>query len=84
MPEISRFYGIAVKMFFRMKEHNPPHFHVTYGSFVGVIDMASLEMVEGDLPPRALSLVREWAGLHRAELTEIWNTQSFRKIDPLD
>ena len=40
-------------------------------------------MEEGDLPARALTLVREWASLHRAELMEIWNTQTFRKIEPL-
>ena len=83
MPELSRFYGLVIKMFFGASEHNPPHFHVTYGEHVGVIDMATLTMEEGDLPARALTLVREWASIHRAELKEIWNTQTFRKIEPL-
>lgn len=83
MPELSRFYGLVIKMFFGASEHNPPHFHVTYGEHVGVIDMATLTMEEGDLPARAQALVREWASIHRAELMEIWNTQTFRKIEPL-
>ena len=83
MPEISRFYGLIIKIFYRQSEHNPPHFHVTYGESVGVIDIDTLAMVEGDLPQRALGLVREWATLHKAELLDIWNTQSFRKIAPL-
>ena len=83
MPEISRFYGLVIEMFFRQNEHNPPHFHVTYGTFVGVIDLDSLQMSEGDLPPRALALVQEWANAHRSELRDIWDTQSFRKLPPL-
>lgn len=83
MPELSRFYGIVIKMFFRQKEHDPPHFHVVYGDRLGVIDIGTLEMVEGDLPPRALALVREWASLHRNELAAIWNTQKFNPIEPL-
>lgn len=83
MPELSRFYGLVVKMFFRQREYNPPHFHVAYGAFVGVVNLDTLEMEEGDLPPRAMEMVREWASLHRAELTEVWKTQKFRKIEPL-
>ena len=55
----------------------------TYGEHVGVIDMGTLTMEEGDLPPRAQALVREWASIHRDELMDIWKTQNFRKIDPL-
>ena len=83
MPEISRFYGLVIKMFFRGREHNPPHFHVTYGTFVGIVDLDTLEMTEGDLPPRAIAMVRAWAALHRGELMDIWNSQDFRRIDPL-
>lgn len=83
MPELSRFYGLVIKMFFQQAEHNPPHFHVTYGNFVGCIDMDTLEMMEGDLPPRAIALVKEWAVQHREELLDVWKTQRFRKIDPL-
>ncbi len=69
MPEISRFYGIVIAMFYR--DHEPPHFHVTYADHratIGISDGA----VHGYLPPRVLSLVREWRELHHTELTEDW------------
>ena len=50
MPEISRFYGIVIKMFFKPKEHEPSHIHAIYGETVGIFDLRSLEMTEGDLP----------------------------------
>ena len=55
MPVIARFYGMIVKMYFLGKEHNPPHVHVLYGECMGVIDIQTAEMLEGDLPSKALS-----------------------------
>ena len=85
MPEICRFLGILILMHFR--EHNPPHFHVRYNEFEAAILIESLGVMEGKLPPRVLSLVVEWAGMHQAELLEDWNglrtTGQFRRIDPL-
>ena len=83
MPVISRFYGLVIKMYFQQAEHNPPHFHVVYGEHVGVINIKTLDMIEGDLPPKALALVKEWAEQHRDELMKIWNTQEFVEIPPL-
>ena len=83
MPTISNFFGMSVKMYFQQAEHNPPHFHVIYGEFVGVIEIESLSMIEGDLPGKALTLVQEWAELYKEELLLIWNTQSFKKLPPL-
>jgi hypothetical protein len=74
---------MIIKMYFQQSEHNPPHFHVVYGEYVGLIDIQTLEMLEGDLPQKALSLVREWASIHQSELAEIWDTQQFRKLPPL-
>lgn len=51
MPLISSFYGMYIKMYFQRKEHNPPHFHVIYGEYTGEIEIKSLKMLEGDLPP---------------------------------
>lgn len=84
MPTIARFYGMVIKMYFLGKEHNPPHFHVIYDDRLGVIDIQTLEMLEGDLPNKALSMVREWGGLHQKELLEIWNSQNFRTLPPLE
>lgn len=84
MPVIARFYGMVIKMYFLSSEHNPPHFHVIYGEYTGAIDIKTLEMMEGDLPNKALTLIREWASQHRAELLDIWTTQEFRTLPPLE
>lgn len=84
MPVIARFYGMVVKMYFLGSEHNPPHFHVIYNEYLGAIDIQTLEMLEGDLPNKALAMVREWAKLHQAELLDIWNTQQFKALPPLE
>lgn len=83
MPVISRFYGMIIKMYFQQSEHNPPHFHCLYGEYVGVFEINSLEMMEGDLPEKAQKLVKEWAGKHQEQLLEIWETQKFVSIPPL-
>ncbi len=60
MPVISRFYGMVIKMYFLAAEHNPPHIHVVYGEYLGVIDIRTSKMLEGDLPNKALKIVQEW------------------------
>ncbi len=82
MPEIARFYGIIIKLFFG--DHPPPHFHAVYGEYVGLFDIETLEMIEGDLPARAKKLVIEWAKIHKNELKEMWDKQEFYKLAPLD
>ena len=84
MPVISRFYGMIIKMYFRKSEHNPPHIHVIYNEYVGLIDIQELVMIEGDLPSKALSLALEWTKINQNELMNIWNTQKFVEIPPLD
>ena len=83
MPEIARFYGIIIKIFFR-NEHNPPHIHAIYGEHNGLIDISSLEMIEGDLPPKALALVQEWGKSYQNDLMSMWNDKSLRKLPPLE
>ena len=84
MPVISRFYGLSVKMYFKGSEHNPPHIHVLFGEYMGVINIKTQELLEGDLPNRALSLVKEWTKNHEAELLDIWNTQEIKELPPLE
>ena len=85
MPELCRFYGIVIKMFW--DDHNPPHFHAFYSGDTALIDINSLSVFAGSLPPRALGLVVEWAALHQLELLEDWQKaqeqQPLKKIDPL-
>ena len=82
MPEIARFYGIVIKIFFG--DHPPPHFHVVYGEYNALFNIKSLEMIEGDLPKRAQKLVGEWAAINKSELQRMWDTQEFRKLPPLE
>jgi len=82
MPVIARFYGIAIKMYF--KEHGVPHFHALYGEFNAVFDVATLEMIEGDLPIRGQRLVKEWADRYRQELLAMWNSQEFKQLPGLE
>lgn len=71
MPEISRFFGIVVQMYY--SDHEPPHFHVRYAGQKALIAIDSLAVLRGGLSPRALGLVAEWAARHRSELLEDWN-----------
>jgi hypothetical protein len=70
MPTISAFYGILIRMYFN--DHAPPHFHARYGEFEATINLETLDVIEGQLPGRGLSLVREWAMIHKEELLEDW------------
>lgn len=84
MPVISKFYGIVIRMYFLQSEHNPPHIHAIYGDNVALIDIKTLNILEGYLPPKALSLVIEWMTTHQNELIEIWETQNFKHLPPLE
>jgi hypothetical protein len=86
MPTISAFYGIMIQMFWA--DHAPPHFHALYGEYEALINVKTLEVMQGSLPRRALVLVLEWANQHRGELLENWNLcekkQPLNKIPPLE
>ena len=85
MPEISRFFGIVIKMYW--DDHNPPHFHAFYAGEQALIDINMLSIFAGRLSPRALGLVIEWANLHQQELLTDWHRaqgqESLEKIEPL-
>lgn len=85
MPELCRFLGIVIKMFF--KDHSPPHFHAVYGDQEAVFSVDSLEMIEGELPPRVKGLVIEWASANHDQLRDNWELmtkhQKFKKMKPL-
>lgn len=85
VPEISRFFGIVIRMFF--DDHNPPHFHVSYGDDEALIEINTLAVFAGQIPARVLGLVIEWAALHRQELLDDWRRaqgqEPLVKIDPL-
>jgi hypothetical protein len=86
MPELSRFYGIIIRMFYG--DHAPPHFHAAYQGEEIQVNINTLEVMEGDMAWRARALVLEWAELHRAELRQAWElasrNQEPSKIAPLE
>jgi len=86
MPEISRFLGIIIAMYY--KDHEPPHFHVRYGGQKAIISIETLTLLRGKLSPRVLGLVIEWASLHQMELMENWELarkqEALKKIEPLE
>ena len=86
MPEISRFFGIIITMYY--SDHQPPHFHVRYGSQKAQVTIDPVSILRGDLLPRVFGLVAEWALAHRAELMEDWrllqNETPPNKIAPLE
>lgn len=85
MPEICRFYGIVIKMYF--DDHNPPHFHAEYSGHEALINLNTLAVFSGQLPTRAHALITEWATLHQKELLADWqnakNLEPLEKIEPL-
>ncbi len=86
MPTISQFFGIVIQMFWN--DHAPPHFYCQYGDHEAIINIKTLEVIEGKLPRRAMNLVLDWAELHQAELIEDWNLceakQQPKPISPLE
>jgi hypothetical protein len=85
MPQISSFLGIRIRIYYR--DHNPPHFHAFYGEYEGLVAMDKIELIGGNLPPRVLGLVIEWACTHQLALQQNWsraiNYQPLDKIEPL-
>ena len=63
---------------------SPTPFSAVYGEHVGLFSIDTLDMIEGDLPPRARRLVNEWAKKHQDELKKMWDSQKFRKLPPLE
>lgn len=85
MPELSRFYGIIIRMYTEAGgQHHVPHFHACYGDEVGIFDLNTLEMIAGALSRRQQRLVEAWAELHQAELWEDWQRlQNGRQTTPI-
>lgn len=86
MPIVSRFYGIAIRIYRR--DHNPPHFHAVYGGQQAIFSIADLKKLEGELPRRVIIMVLEWSFQYRDELMENWELalagNEPRPIPPLD
>lgn len=86
MPEISRFFGVVIAMYYN--DHAPPHFHARYGELEAAVAIGDGAILDGTLPTRVAALVEEWRRLHRTELEDDWNRarrrQALRSIAPLE
>ena len=84
MPVISRFRGIILRMYLRQKEHNPPHIHAQYGDSVGFFSLENGEMFEGDLDKKMRSFETNFIVYYKEQLLEMWKTQKFDMLDPIE
>jgi hypothetical protein len=86
MPTVSTFFGILIRMY--LADHPPPHFHAAYQDDEAKIHIETLQVIEGHLPRRQLTLVRRWAEAHRDELRANWllveQRQRLNQIEPLE
>lgn len=86
MPEVCRFYGIIIQIYYG--DHLPKHFHALYAGYIAKICIEPFEVIDGTLPNRALGLVQDWVALHRRELLEAFDRaatlQPPGKIAPLE
>jgi len=81
MPEICRFLGIIITMYF--DEHNPPHFHIKYNEYRASMEITTFNIIAGQLPAKVRGLVEEWGEVHQEELLQMWHSKEFHKIKPL-
>jgi hypothetical protein len=87
MPELSRFFGVIIRMF--GKDHPPPHFHVKYGEYKYSINIETGEIIACNLPTSQYNKVKEWVKEHIDELRENWNegqknNPKWTKIEPFN
>ena len=86
MPEISRFYGIRITIYF--DDHPPSHFHAEYGEYEAVFSISTGETINGKLPNTAKKLVQKWHKLQKDKIVEAWehiqNDEVFEKVPPLE
>ena len=83
MPTISSFYGIIIVMYLPNKEHNPPHVHAITQDFAAPFLLETGEIMEGEFPPKASALVKEFILKNQAELMEMWEDEEYRKLPPI-
>lgn len=80
MPVIGRFYGVTIKMYFRQKEHEPPHIHAIYGEYIGMFSIYDGKMYNGDLPLREQKFVEAFIMYYRERLLQMWEKQDFELL----
>ena len=84
MPTIAHFYGIIIVMYLRDKEHNPPHVHAITQEYDAPFSLKTGELIEGEFPKKAASMVKEFILINQKELEDMWESGVYRKLPPLD
>jgi hypothetical protein len=84
MPTISTFYGILILMHLTRKEHNPPHVHAIYGEHEATFFIENGEIFQGVFPEKGSKLVKEFVLKYQKELKEMWDTEIYRRLPPID
>lgn len=84
MSVISRFNGIVIKMYLRQKEHNPLHIHAICGDNIGMFSLSDGEMFEGDLENKEQKMVQKFISKYGKELLDMWETQQFKFLPPVE
>ena len=84
MPTISHFYGIIIVMYLRNKEHNPPHVHAITQDFDAPFLISTGEIIEGEFPAKAKAMVKEFILKNQKALEEMWETEIYKKLPPLN
>ena len=84
MPAISHFYGIIIVMYLRNKEHNPPHVHAITQDFDAPFLISTGEIIEGEFPAKAKAMVKEFILKNQKALEEMWETEIYKKLPPLN
>lgn len=84
MPIIAKFYGIVLKMYFKQREHNPPHLHATYGECDGVFRLSDGEMIEGNLSLKEREMVTRFIKYYTLKLVVMWESQNYEMLPPIE
>ena len=84
MPTISTFYGIIILMHITRKEHNPPHIHAIYGGYEAIFNIADGKILFGDFPKAGAALVKRFISFYKKDLIEMWETEVYKKLPPID
>jgi hypothetical protein len=83
MPEICRFHGIVIRMWF--EDHDPPHFHAIAGGRTVKIRIDPIEVMKGGMERRQIAMVKRWAALHKDELEKNWRlARENAKLEPIE
>ena len=84
MPTISSFYGILILMHLTRKEHRPPHIHAYYGDYEATFYIENGEVYQGKFPENGCALVKKFVLKYKRELLNMWNTEVYKKLPPID